>query len=215
MSPYFKLPEASVAPWAALHQVLPRAFGHDHNGVPPPRQPILETREEPVLALELKRNFRNKHIVHAILGQRREGRDETRITAHQLHEADAVGITLRLAMRAADGAHRLGKRGLEAEALVHELEIVVDRLGDADDTDLEVALGHFLHDRLRAAQGAITADDKEDIDAVLDEEVDDVRRLSAARASCRGQLPPSWFRSLTKSGVRCMGRWLYFETNPS
>ena len=49
-----------------------------------------------------------------------------------------------------------------------------------------LALGDDVGDRLRAAQRAVAADDEQDVDPELLEAVDDLLRVLAARASCRG-----------------------------
>ena len=76
------------------------------------------------------------------------------------------------------------ERGLEAEAVVDERDVVVDRLRDADDRDPQLALGDHVGDPLRAVQRAVAADHEQDVDAELLQAVDDlVRVLLPARGA--------------------------------
>ena len=98
------------------------------------------TRAEQVVekaagAVEGERHLRDQHVVGIGLGQCRVAGDEAGVTPHQLDEADAVGRGLGLDVGRADALGGLGERGLEAERLVDVGDVVVDRLGDADDRD--------------------------------------------------------------------------------
>ena len=80
----------------------------------------------------------------SLIGQRRIAGDEPRMPAHQLDQPHAVRRRLRLDVRRRGSTRCARERGLEAEALVDEHDVVVDRLRDADDRDLRPALGDLL-----------------------------------------------------------------------
>ena len=87
-----------------------------------------QVRQEAVLAVELERHLGDQHVVGVVLGQRRVAGDEAGVAAHQLHQPDAAGRRARLDVRGADRLGRLRERGPEAEAVVDERDVVVDRL---------------------------------------------------------------------------------------
>ena len=66
-------------------------------------------------------------------GERRVAGDEPGMAAHELDEADAVARAGGLDVGAADDLDGGRERRLETEAAVDEVDVVVDRLGDADD----------------------------------------------------------------------------------
>jgi hypothetical protein len=68
---------------------------------------------------------------------------------------------------------RLGERRREAEALADVGDVVVDRLGHAHDADRQSARGDLAADVVSATHRAVAADDHQDVDAELDEAVDD------------------------------------------
>ena len=89
------------------------------------------------------------------------------------------------------------ERGGEAERAEDVHDVVVDRLGDADDGDLQSAAGDLFADCMGAALRAVAADAEQDVDALAVEEVDDHRRGPAARASWPSTVPPSLWISET------------------
>ncbi len=70
--------------------------------------------------------------------------------------------------------------GHEAERLVDEADVVVDRFGDAHDRDLEPAPADLFKEGLRAAVRAVAADDVDLREAVLDDAIDDLVAVEAA-----------------------------------
>src|SRR5579862_5519757 len=65
------------------------------------------------------------------------------------------------------GANRtsgLRNRGLKAETLIDEHDVVVDRLWDADHGDLLAAFANCPGDSLRAPQRAVASNDEQNID---------------------------------------------------
>ena len=81
-------------------------------------------------------------------------------------------------LRLADGRGE-SKRG-EAE-----LDVVVDRLGDADDGDFEPAASHLFGDCMRPSLRAVAADAEENVNSAFDKKVDRHARL--LRASRRAE----------------------------
>jgi hypothetical protein len=66
-----------------------------------------------------------------------------------------------------DRLDRLGgacEGGLESEALIQVGNVVVDRLGYPDQGDPRAAFVDHLRDAHRAAHGAVTADDEQNVD---------------------------------------------------
>ena len=98
-----------------------------------------------------------------------------------------MGRSLRLDVRAPYDLGGLRNGALEAEATAHEHQVVVDRLRDADDGDLEPATQDLRRDVARAAQRPVAADAEEDVDVHPLERVDHHvgRLLAAARAEDR------------------------------
>ena len=62
------------------------------------------------------------------------------------------------------GPSRLADGRFEAEGLLHERDVVVDRLRHADDAELQPSLRRFVVDRVCAAQRAVAADGEQDAD---------------------------------------------------
>ena len=185
MSPQAGVAGGVGARWLAGEVLLAGALGDDDHRVPALGDRRAQVREEPVLAVELERHLGDQHEVGVVLGQRRVAGDEAGVAAHQLHQADAVGRRARLDVGGADRLGRARERGPEAEALVDERDVVVDRLRDADDARSSArARSTDVGDPLRAAQRAVAADDEQDVDPELLEAVDDLLRvLLAARAA--------------------------------
>ena len=98
-----------------------------------------------------------------------------------------MGRSLRLDVRAPYDLGGLRNGTLEAETPPDEHEIVVYRLWNADDGNLEPALQHFRRDIARAAQRPVAADAEEDVYVHPFERVDHHvgRLLAAARAEDR------------------------------
>ncbi len=93
-------------------------------------------------------------------GQAGVQRDPAGVPAHDLDDQRAV-VRLGGGVQPVDRLHRDVDRGVEAERVVGRVEVVVDRLGHADDVDAEVAeLG-------RDTQGVLAADGDERVHALL------------------------------------------------
>ncbi len=149
------LPLASVRARAARRrvdaQLLAGALGDDDDRVRALLEPPLEVTQEPAVAVEAQRHLGDQHEVGVGRRQRRVAGDEARVAPHQLHQADAVARAVGLDVGAADHVDRGGEGALEAEAAVDEVDVVVDRLRDADHRDRQLAAFELGDDLGRAA----------------------------------------------------------------
>ena len=85
-------------------------------------------------------------------------RDPPGVPAHDLDDQRAV-VRLGGGVQPVDRLHRDVHRGVEAEGVVGRVEVVVDRLRDADDVHAEVA------EPGRDAEGVLAADRDQRVDA--------------------------------------------------
>jgi len=145
-------------------EVLPRALGHDDDGMMPGQHPLLELAEEPPLPVEVEGHFGDEDEIRVPRGQGCRRGDVTGLASHELHEADPHGGPLRLHVGALDRPDGLGDGRVEPEALLDEDEVVVDGLGDADHADLQFPAGRLLRDQPGGLHRAVAADDEEEID---------------------------------------------------
>jgi len=120
-------------------------------------------------------------------GKRGDAGDEPGMAPHHLHHSDSVGRPLRLAMRSVQRLHRLRGRRHESEALVHPLEIVVDRLGHPDHPDGQLPAPDLIADLQRPPHGAVSPDHEQHVNPVTDQTVHHrLRGLRPARCSKDG-----------------------------
>ncbi len=118
-------------------------------------------------------DFGDQHEVRIVIGERGVTGDETGMAAHELDDADAAEGRLDLHASGLDRLGRLAERGLEAEALADVRDVVVDRLGDPDDADRQAAAIDLLDEVVSPAHRAVATDHEQDVEAELDEPVDD------------------------------------------
>ena len=156
--------------------MLARAFSRDDDGVPAQFEAPFQRGEQAAVAVQLERRFGDEHEIGLTQGESGLRRDESGLAAHELDDADAVGRAHGFHMRAADGFGGLVHGGVETKGLRHEIDVVVDGLGDADDGNADVALAHFLGDGGGGLHGAVAADDEEDAHVEPFERVDDFGR---------------------------------------
>ena len=86
---------------------------------------------------------------------------------------DAIEGAFGLIVGAADDGTGFLHGSFKAERLVHEIQVVVDGLGDADDRNGQVAFFEFDGDVVGAALGAVATDGEEDVDVETVEGADD------------------------------------------
>ena len=132
--------------------------------------------------IEAEADLRHEADVDVVARHRGMGGDEARLAPHQLHETDPVERGDRLRVSGVDRDARHRDRALEAERLVDERDVVVDRLRHADHADLLPPAFDLLRERMSTAHRAVAPDREEDIDAPCDERVDhDLRVTRPAR----------------------------------
>jgi hypothetical protein len=143
--------------------------------------------EQPARALQDNRDLRDQHHVHVGGRERRMASDEAGVPPHQLHHSDAVPGSGGFHVRAADHVHRSGEGRLEAEGAIDEVDVVVDRLGDADHADRQAPLVNLRHQAHRAAERAVSPDHEQHTDVELLQAIDHLARiLVAARRAEHG-----------------------------
>ena len=132
----------------------------------------LEVLEKACGPLERYGDLRDEHGVDVCRRQRGVARDEPRVTTHQLDDTYPVIDARRLDMRPANDVDGRREGGLEAEAAVDEMDVVVDRLGDPDDGDGQATPLDLGHELDRGAQSPIAAEHKQHADPERVEAVD-------------------------------------------
>ena len=108
-------------------------------------------------------------------------RDPAGVAAHHLDHEHAV-VRLGRGVQPVDRLHRDVDRGVEAEGEVGGVEVVVDRLGDADHVDAEVVqLG-------RHSEGVLASDGHQRVDAEVEQVLLDLLHaaLDLERVGARG-----------------------------
>ncbi len=158
-------------------QRLAGPLGDGDEGVVARLEPLVQLRQQAVLAFEIERHLWNQREVHVAAGERRVRDHEAGIAAHDLDQADPVRMAMGLGVRAVERLGRLLDGSIETERLVDEVDVVVDRLWDADDRDLEAAPVRFLPDSVCPLERAVATDDEQDIDPFAIERVDREHRI--------------------------------------
>ena len=154
----------------SLHELLARALGDDDDGVMAAFQTVVQDREEGVwLPFQREFDLRHQTVVDVRIGQRRVGCDESAVAPHHVNEADAVRRALRLVVRHGDHWIRRVDGGLETEGLVDVADVVVDRLRNADNADVETAFQRGSREIVRGAERAVPPDAEEHVDVHADE----------------------------------------------
>ena len=118
--------------------MLPGPFGHDDHCMLAGEQPPFAAWRENHARLKFERHLGDEAEVG--LAARDDGRrcDEAGFASHQLHQADAVEDRFGFDVGAVDRDLRLSHRGGEAERHEAIFNVVVDRLGNADDGDRQL-----------------------------------------------------------------------------
>ena len=155
-----------------FEEILAGALGDDDDGMVALDDAAVQRGQKALGAVEVDGDFGNEHEIDLLRGHGGAGGDEAGVAPHELDQADAVGRASGFAVRAVEDGARRFDRGVVAERLADELDVVVDGLGHADDGDGQLAAGDFLRDGVGAPLGAVAADAEQDVDAALDEEID-------------------------------------------
>ena len=128
-------------------------------------QPTLELVQKSVGPVELQSgDSGNQAEVRFSAGDRGGGGDEPGLATHELHQADAVQNRLRFDVGPVDRLFGLGHGGGETERAPAEVDVVVDRLGDADDRYRQAATGNLARNRMGSSLRAVAADAEQDVD---------------------------------------------------
>ena len=159
---------------AALGQ---RALGDHDDRRELPLEAALDPRDDLV---DVEGPLRHQDHVRAA-GQAGVQRDPAGVPAHDLDDQRAV-VRLGGGVQPVDRLGRDGDRGVEAERVVGGAEVVVDRLGHADDADAVVG------QPLRDAEGVLAADRDQRVDALLGEDLLDLvdTAVDLVRVGARG-----------------------------
>src|SRR6056297_107768 len=132
--------------------------------MPPVGQASFEGGQKAIVAFQIEVNLRNQDKVYILSGQGGGSRDKAGMAAHQLDQADAVGVGLRLVVSPLDGLGGYPDRGVKTKGSGNQMNIVVNGFGNADDTDVEPAVGNFLGNTGGRHQGAVAAHHKQHAD---------------------------------------------------
>ena len=119
----------------AGYEVLAGALGEHDDGTAALGDPAFEQRQQSVVAVEREADLGDQHEVGVVVGEGGVAGDEPGVAAHDLDDADAADGRLDLDAGGLDRLGGLGERRGEAEALADVRDVVVDRLGHADDAD--------------------------------------------------------------------------------
>lgn len=155
----------------SAHEILAGSLGdHDHR-MAAGRQTHLKELQKSTFALEGERNLGYQAEIHLLARQGRAGRDEPRVPAHELDQADAVGRSPGLHVGAVDHLPGLlqGRRIPESPAHMHD--VVVDRFGNAHDRDFRSPARGFFVNEMRCFLRSVSSHAEKDRDAFLLQEV--------------------------------------------
>ena len=155
-------------------------------------------------------NLRYEAHVHGPRRQRRVHGDEAGLAAHELDDSHAVERGLGLHGSRLDGLLRLLHGGVEAECFIDVEDVVVDRLRDADDGNLEAAAGALGADRVGPSVAPVTADHEHHVDPLPLDGIDDLRDVAAAAAATHDGTAPVLY---TKHDVSSLTNYPHDEQN--
>ena len=165
-----------------LEKLLSSAFGNSNHGM---RLAVCVTAfESPEESVKRKGNFWNKADVHDGRCKRCVRRDKARVTTHELHKPKAIVGTVSFDVRTRNYVCRTEHGGFKTERPVDQVQVVVDRLRDADNRDGLLTLLDFFSNSMCATERTVTTDAEQHVDVESHERIDHHRRiLHSARAS--------------------------------
>ena len=191
----------------AVEQVLAGPFGHDDHGVAAVEHPPLAarrgTRSSPSRAkgtsgISVKLTSWLASVAAAAM----------KPASRPITFTRPMPLTAPAGFDVGAAEHLVGllHGGHQPERLLAIGDVVVDRLGDADDGDRQSAAGDLFVDAMGAALGAVAADAEEHVDPLALEEIDDHGRRPARRATSRASCrPPRGCCRRTPSSAGCGG----------
>src|SRR5580704_120982 len=111
--------------------------------------------EKTARSMQLERHFGNQAEVDVLAGQGSIRSNKSRLSPHQLHQADAIRRTNGLDMRAGDSFHGLCKRRFKTKTLVQVWDVVVDRFGYSNDAFAKTSMTDLRNEGGGAFESAI------------------------------------------------------------
>ena len=110
--------------------------------------------------------------------------DVAGVSAHQLHQSDAVEGRLGFEVRTGDRAGGFVDSRRESERAFDVLDVVVDRLWHGDDGDRQAALPQSLLECPGSTKGSVAPDAEQDVAVVADQGIDHlIEVLGATRGA--------------------------------
>mmetsp|Transcript_25996 Transcript_25996/g.77058 ORF Transcript_25996/g.77058 Transcript_25996/m.77058 type:complete len:285 (-) Transcript_25996:872-1726(-) len=169
-----------LAARTVVQNVLAGTLRDTHHAVALLVHHLVQVGHEAGGSVELERDLRDEHRVHHAGRHRGLHRDEARLAAHELDQADAAARRAGLYLCSQQRALRLLDRGVEAKAFVDEQDVVVDRLGHADDAAADLVLLAHRVDGVGARIAAVSTDDKQHVNAPHVDALDNLLDVGAA-----------------------------------
>ena len=140
-----------------------------------------ESLEEPI---QCERYFRDKADVHNGCCKRCIRCDKAGVATHELHEAKAVECTVCFDVCACNHVRGTEHGGFKTERPVDQVQVVIDRLRDADNRDGLLTLLDFFSNSMCTTKRTVTTDAEQHVDVESHERIDhDGRVLHAAGAT--------------------------------
>ncbi len=139
----------------------------------PGAQTCFQGRQKAFGTVQIEIHFRNQYEIDILLGKDHGRCDKSGIPAHQFDQSDPVGISFGLAVRRLDGKGGDVHGRIESKRTGHQINVIVDGLGDANDTDLQAPFGDAVCDFGRGFQSSVSADHEQHPDILTFEAVDD------------------------------------------
>mmetsp|Transcript_39509 Transcript_39509/g.86293 ORF Transcript_39509/g.86293 Transcript_39509/m.86293 type:complete len:574 (-) Transcript_39509:127-1848(-) len=167
-----------ICPAVSLDECVAKPLCNDDDCI---LLPLLELYEVRKHLVHFDVHLRNKAKVHVPRGSDSLDRDEPGMPAHDLHNAQAVGIASGFHVGSIDSLCGLGDRSVESKGEVQHRDVIVDGFGDACDRALVVEPLHLRESLHCAHVCAVPADDVDVVDALLLIHLGhlDVRRVTA------------------------------------
>mmetsp|Transcript_65385 Transcript_65385/g.153906 ORF Transcript_65385/g.153906 Transcript_65385/m.153906 type:complete len:372 (-) Transcript_65385:229-1344(-) len=141
----------------ALDQRITAALCHDDDRMALRAHQVLRVLEN---LLQVNVHLWNKANVHVPRSQGCVHRNESAMAAHKFDKANAVGVATCLHVRGIYSLGRLRAGSVKAEGLVDHRNVVVDRLGHANDRTLMVNFHHAIEGLHGSLVGPVTTQHK-------------------------------------------------------
>mmetsp|Transcript_18879 Transcript_18879/g.40557 ORF Transcript_18879/g.40557 Transcript_18879/m.40557 type:complete len:360 (+) Transcript_18879:328-1407(+) len=165
-------------PVAAASETLAAAIGDHNDSVTLPLHDVLTVSQD---LAHINVHLGDDAEIDNSRGHDRIQGHEAALLAQQLDHADAVRVASCFDIGRLDGFFRLANSRVKAEGLIHDGQIVVDGLRDADDRAFIVDFLHGIESLHGTLMGAIAAQDEVRPDALAGQGLGDlaVRRVAS------------------------------------